>query len=99
MCCGIIGMVPTSNRFMNGPNGFGKRNSTVWSSSALMLETYCSDARSRACVLRKNLSTLKTTSFAVNGLPSCHNTPFFRVNVYTVESWLTVHDVARLGNG
>ena len=40
---------------------------------------------------------MKATSRAVNGLPSCHFTPFFSLKVYVSPSFDTSHDSARSG--
>ncbi len=42
---------------------------------------------------------VKTTSFEVKGLPSCHFTPLRRLNVMLRPSLDWVHDSARTGTG
>ncbi|MCY1216634.1 hypothetical protein D9M68_619620 [compost metagenome] len=77
MCLGIIGMVPVSNIEINGGNASFSLISTVLSLTARIDAMYLlMTARVRTCTSRSILSIENTTSAEVNGLPSCHFTPF-----------------------
>ena len=75
MCLGIIGAKPGSNISMKAGNGDFSLMTTVFGSLACTESTNLFRiTRARAWVLGSMSDSVKTTSSAVNGLPSCHLT-------------------------
>ncbi|CFU80788.1 Uncharacterised protein [Bordetella pertussis] len=82
MCLGIMGAKPGSNISMKAGKADFRRTTTVWSSTFSTLSRNLPRiTRARAWVLGSRSDSEKTTSSAVNGLPSCHLTPSCRWKV------------------
>ena len=70
-----------SHAMMNGANGSLSLKTTVCGSVAITSAARCMIGRERGCISTRYFFAVKTTSSAVKGVPSCHFTFSWSLNV------------------
>ncbi|MNT03350.1 hypothetical protein D3C72_1378790 [compost metagenome] len=98
-CRGRMGAPSESMALSATGVGWDRCSTTVWSSGVSTFCRYWNTRRALGACLSHTSSADHLTSAAVNGLPSCHSTPWRSLNVMVLPSSDTAQLSARTGRG